>query len=117
MKVSRGDIYMVDLKFAVGSEQSGCRPVLVIQNNVGNRYSPTVIVAAITSQLNKALMPTHVELATELSKPSIVLLEQVRTLDKRRLKEKITTLSREKMDEIDKAILISLGCVHGLKEF
>ncbi len=116
MKVLRGEIYMVDLTPTIGSEQSGCRPVLVIQNNVGNRYSPTIIVAAITSQINKALMPTHVELATELSRPSIVLLEQLRTLDKRRLKEKLTTLSREKMKEIDKAILISLGCVKGLKE-
>lgn len=116
MKINRGEIYMVDLKISVGSEQSGYRPVLVIQNDVGNKYSPTVIVAAITSSISKALLPTHVELPGELSKTSIVLLEQMRTLDKSRLKQKVTTLTREKMKEIDRAILVSLGCVKGLRE-
>ncbi len=108
----RGEIYFADLSPVVGSEQGGTRPVLIIQNDVGNKYSPTVIVSAITSQLSKAKLPTHVELSSNeyhLPKDSVVLLEQIRTLDKRRLKEKITTLDEHKMKEINRAILISLG--------
>ncbi len=103
---------MADLSPVVGSEQGGVRPVLIIQNNVGNRYSPTVIVSAITSRLDKAKLPTHIELPSQdyhLPKDSVALLEQIRTLDKRRLREKITTLEESKMKEINRAILISLG--------
>lgn len=110
--VKRGEIYMADLSPVVGSEQGGIRPVLIIQNNVGNRYSPTVIVSAITSKLGKAKLPTHIDLPSEkyhLPKDSVALLEQIRTLDKRRLKEKITCLEESKMKEINRAILISLG--------
>ena len=92
MIVKRGDIYYADLSPVVGSEQGGIRPVLVIQNDIGNKYSPTVIAAAITSQINKAKMPTHIELAAKdygLNKDSVILLEQIRTIDKRRLREKI----------------------------
>ena len=112
MDIFRGEIYYADLSPVVGSEQGGVRPVLVIQNNVGNKYSPTVIVAAITSKLSKAKLPTHIELPSErynLPKNSVALLEQISTLDKRRLQEKITTLSPDKMREVNKAILISLG--------
>lgn len=112
--VKRGEIYFADLSPVVGSEQGGVRPVLVIQNNVGNKYSPTVIVSAITSQLSKAKLPTHIELSSQiyhLPKDSVVLLEQIRTLDKRRLKEKITTVDEKKMKEVNRAILISLGFV------
>ena len=112
--VKRGDIYFADLSPVVGSEQGGVRPVLVIQNDVGNRYSPTVIVSAITSQLSKAKLPTHIELSSSdyhLPKNSVVLLEQIRTLDKRRLREKITVIDEAKMKEINKALLISLGFV------
>ena len=111
----RGEIYFADLSPVVGSEQGGIRPVLIIQNNVGNKYSPTVIVSAITSQLAKAKLPTHIELPSEkyhLPKDSVVLLEQIRTLDKRRLKDKISAIDTFKMKEIDKAILISLGFVN-----
>lgn len=103
---------MADLSPVVGSEQGGIRPVLIIQNNVGNKYSPTVIVTAITSKLDKAKLPTHIELSSEkyhLPKDSVALLEQIRTLDKRRLREKITVLEDGKMKEINRAILISLG--------
>lgn len=110
MKINRGEIYIAELTAGQGCEQKGTRPVLVIQNNVGNRYSPTVIVAALTSQIKKALLPTHVEVVDELSRPSIVLLEQMRTLDKTRLRECVGKLSEDKMKEIDRAILISLGC-------
>ena len=112
--VRRGEIYFADLSPVVGSEQGGVRPVLVIQNDVGNKYSPTVIVSAITSQLTKAKLPTHIELSSELyhlPKNSVVLLEQIRTLDKRRLKEKITSEKKRKMKEINRALLISLGFV------
>ena len=112
--VKRGDIYFADLSPVVGSEQGGVRPVLVIQNDVGNKYSPTVIVSAITSQLTKAKLPTHIELSSadyHLPKNSVVLLEQIRTLDKRRLKEKITVIDDSKMKEINRALLISLGFV------
>ena len=103
---------MADLSPVVGSEQGGVRPVLIIQNDIGNKYSPTVIVSAITSQMTKAKLPTHIELSAlecNLPKDSVALLEQIRTLDKRRLKDKLTTLSFEKMKEVDRAILISLG--------
>jgi len=112
--IKRGEIYYADLSPVVGSEQGGIRPVLIIQNDVGNKYAPTVIVSAITSQLTKAKLPTHIELSAQsykLPKDSVVLLEQLRTLDKRRLKEKITTLDAPKMKEINRALLISLGFV------
>ena len=109
----RGELYYADLSPVVGSEQGGVRPVLIIQNNVGNKYSPTVIVAAITSQINKAKLPTHIELNTSygLAKNSVVLLEQLRTLDKRRLKDKIGVVDNIKMKRIDSALLISLGFI------
>ena len=111
MEVNRGDVYYADLSPVVGSEQGGVRPVLVVQNDVGNRYSPTVIIAAITSQLSKAKLPTHIELGKEygLEKDSVVLLEQIRTLDKRRLKEKVCTIDNITMQKVDIAIMISLG--------
>ncbi len=112
MEVVRGDIFYADLSPVVGSEQGGVRPVLVVQNDVGNKYSPTVIIAAITSQLTKAKLPTHIELNKDkynLDKDSIVLLEQLRTLDKRRLKEKITQIDENTMKKVDIAIMISLG--------
>ena len=111
-EIKRGDVYYADLSPVVGSEQGGIRPVLIIQNNVGNKYSPTVIVSAITSQINKAKIPTHIELSAQqynLPKDSVVLLEQIRTIDKRRLQEKITTLDDDKMKQVNRAILISLG--------
>ncbi|ABK61135.1 pemK family of DNA-binding proteins [Clostridium novyi NT] len=110
--VKRGDIFYADLSPVVGSEQGGIRPVLIIQNNVGNKYSPTVIIAAITSQINKAKLPTHVEISSEeygLNKDSVVLLEQIRTLDKKRLKEKIGHMSDKDMRKVDEALLISVG--------
>lgn len=114
MEVIRGEIYYADLSPVVGSEQGGVRPVLVVQNDVGNKFSPTVIIAAITSQLTKAKMPTHIELSKEfyrLPKDSVVLLEQIRTLDKRRLKEKIDTLDDKTMQKVDIALMISLGVI------
>ena len=111
-QIKRGEIYYADLSPVVGSEQGGVRPVLIIQNDVGNKYSPTVIVSAITSQLGKAKLPTHIELPAEkynLPKNSVALLEQIRTLDKRRLQENVTTLSPDKMREVNKSLLISLG--------
>ncbi len=110
--IKRGDLYYADLSPVVGSEQGGVRPVLIIQNDVGNKYSPTVIVAAITSAINKAKIPTHIELTASmygLSKDSVVLLEQLRTLDKRRLRDKIGEVDRSTMHNIDNALLISLG--------
>lgn len=112
MDINRGDIYYADLSPVVGSEQGGVRPVLVVQNDVGNKFSPTVIIAAITSQLSKAKLPTHIELNHNnfnLPKDSVVLLEQIRTLDKRRLKEKVSTIDNATMHRIDVAIMISLG--------
>lgn len=112
MTVKRGDIYYADLSPVIGSEQGGIRPVLIVQNDVGNRFSPTVIAAAITSQQSKANLPTHISInAVEsgLSKDSVVLLEQVRTIDKKRLKEKMGTVDENSMSEIDRAILISFG--------
>ena len=114
MEIKRGDIFYADLSPVIGSEQGGVRPVLIIQNDIGNKYSPTVIVAAVTSQINKAKIPTHIELDAKtylLPKDSVLLLEQIRTIDKRRLKDKITSLSTEKMKQVNRAILISLGYV------
>ena len=108
----RGEIYYADLSPVLGSEQGGVRPVLIIQNDVGNKYSPTVIVCAVTSKITKAKLPTHVEIHAGqygLAKDSVILLEQIRTLDKRRLKERIGELSENTMTRVDKAILISLG--------
>lgn len=112
--IKRGELYYADLSPVVGSEQGGIRPVLVVQNDVGNRYSPTVIAAAVTSQINKAKLPTHIELkAVEygLMKDSVVLLEQIRTLDKRRLKDRIGELSPQAMNSVNNALAISLGFV------
>ncbi len=112
MQINRGDIFYADLSPVVGSEQGGVRPVLVIQNDVGNKYSPTVIIAAITSQLDKAKLPTHIELKKEkfnLAKDSVVLLEQIRTLDKRRLQEKICSIDSLTMQSVDIAMMVSLG--------
>jgi len=112
--IKRGDIYYADLSPVVGSEQGGVRPVLIIQNDIGNKYSPTVIATAITSQINKAKMPTHIELdANEygLSKDSVVLAEQIRTIDKKRLKEKIGHLDDKLMTKVNEALEISFGLV------
>ena len=112
MSVKRGDIYYADLSPVVGSEQGGLRPVLIIQNDVGNRYSPTVIAAAITSRLGKARMPTHIDVHADrvgLIKDSVILLEQMRTLDKRRLKEKMGHLDEALMEEVNRAIAVSVG--------
>lgn len=112
MEPSRGDIYFADLSPVVGSEQGGFRPVLVIQNDIGNKYSPTVIISAITSQIQKARLPTHVEIPaslTGLEKDSVVLLEQIRTIDKRRLKRRVAKLGDEIMAKVDEALAISVG--------
>jgi mRNA interferase MazF len=114
MTIKRGELYYADLSPVVGSEQGGVRPVLVVQNDVGNKYSPTVIAAAVTSKINKAKLPTHIELPSNLyglNKDSVILLEQIRTLDKRRLKERIGELNESTMSLVDRAILISLGFV------
>lgn len=110
--IKRGELYFADLSPVVGSEQGGVRPVIILQNDIGNKYSPTVIVAAITSSQFKAKLPTHIELNAEeygLSKDSIILLEQIRTIDKKRLKECIGELNQKKMQEVNNALLISLG--------
>lgn len=110
--IKRGELYYADLSPVVGSEQGGVRPVLVVQNDVGNKYSPTVIAAAVTSKLDKARLPTHIELSKEsfgLTHDSVVLLEQIRTLDKRRLKERIGSLPPNLMKRVDIALMISLG--------
>ena len=112
MTIRRGDLFYADLSPVVGSEKGGVRPILVIQNDVGNKFSPTIIAAAITSQLNKSKMPTHIELTSEsygLSKNYVVLLEQVRTIDKRRLKDKIGHIDDLTMEKINAAINISFG--------
>ena len=112
MSVRRGDIYYADLSPVVGSEQGGLRPVLIIQNDVGNKYSPTVIAAAITSRMSKTRLPTHIDVYADrvgLQKDSVILLEQIRTLDKRRLKEKMGHLDEEMMDHVNTAIAISFG--------
>lgn len=110
--IKRGELYYADLSPVVGSEQGGIRPILIVQNDIGNKFSPTVIVAAITSQINKAKLPTHIELSAReygLPKDSVVLLEQIRTLDKTRLKDKIGELPNDKMTRINQALMISLG--------
>ena len=112
MNVRRGDIFYADLSPVVGSEQGGIRPVLIVQNDVGNRFSPTVIAAAITSQKDKARLPTHIRVnsvGSGLAKDSVVLLEQIRTLDKRRLKEHMGRLDESSMDRVDQALQISFG--------
>jgi mRNA interferase MazF len=110
--VQRGDIFYANLNPVLGSEQGGQRPVLIIQNDVGNLYSPTTIVAAITSRIKRAKLPTHIELSAarfQLEKDSVILLEQLRTVDKQRLMEKITQLDAEIMERVNRAIEISLG--------
>lgn len=112
MNIRRGDIYYADLSPVVGSEQGGLRPVLIIQNDVGNRYSPTVIAAAITSRMGKTRLPTHIDIYAEragLAKDSVILLEQIRTLDKRRLKERMGHLDDHIMNEVNNAIAVSFG--------
>lgn len=112
MIVKRGDIYYADLSPVVGSEQGGIRPVLIVQNDVGNKYSPTVIAAAITSRINKAKMPTHIELGAKeygLNKDSVILLEQIRTIDKQRLREKTGRLDDELMKKVNTALSVSFG--------
>lgn len=112
MPIKRGDIYYADLSPVVGSEQGGTRPVLVLQNDIGNQYSPTTIVAAITSQIEKAKLPTHIEMQAGkvgLEKDSVILLEQLRTIDKSRLLEKVSSLDSELMARVDEAVEISLG--------
>ena len=111
MKVKRGDIFYADLSPVVGSEQGGVRPVLVVQNDVGNKYSPTVIIAAITSQMNKVKLPTHVEVSAEfgLPKNSVVLLEQIRTIAKKRLREKVGFTDEFFMKKVNEALLKSVG--------
>lgn len=124
MNVKRGDIYYADLSPVVGSEQGGLRPVLIIQNDVGNRYSPTVIAAAITSRMGKNRLPTHIDIHADkvgLAKDSVVLLEQIRTLDKRRLKEKMGHLDDSLMSSVNTAIAVSFGlgtapAAHGFGE-
>ena len=113
--VKRGDIYYADLSPVVGSEQGGTRPVLIVQNDMGNKHSPTVIAAAITSQMNKARLPTHIELigpTVGLTKNSVVLLEQIRTIDKKRLREHMGRLDESMMNKVDDAIAVSFG-LHG----
>ena len=108
--IRRGDIYYADLSPVVGSEQGGVRPVLIVQNDIGNKYSPTVIAAAITSQTGKARLPTHISVQTDggLAKNSVILLEQIRTIDKRRLKDKVCHLDQEILDQVNQALKISL---------
>lgn len=114
MIVKRGDVYFADLSPVVGSEQGGVRPVLVIQNDIGNRFSPTVMVAAITAQIQKAKLPTHVEIDAKkygFERDSVILLEQIRTIDKQRLTDKITHLDEVMMIRVDEALQISLGLI------
>lgn len=111
MVIRRGDVYYADLRPVIGSEQGGVRPVLIIQNDIGNKHSPTVICAAITSKMNKAKLPTHVELrasAYHMVKDSVILLEQLRTIDKKRLKDKVCHLDASILEKIDSALKISL---------
>ncbi len=112
MNIRRGDIYYADLSPVVGSEQGGLRPVLIVQNDMGNKYSPTVIAAAITSRMSKAKLPTHIDIYAGnvgLARDSVILLEQIRTIDKRRLKEKMGHLDERTMDHVNTAISISFG--------
>lgn len=109
--MKRGDIYYADLRPVIGSEQGGVRPVLIIQNDIGNRHSPTIICAAITSRLHKSKLPTHIELDAEkydIVKDSVILLEQLRTIDKKRLKDKVCHLDREIMDKVNEGLMVSL---------
>ena len=111
MQIRRGDIYYADLSPVTGSEQGGVRPVLIIQNNIGNRHRPTVICAAITSKMNKAKLPTHIEISAgryQIVKNSVVLLEQIRTIDKQRLREYVCHVDQELMKKVEKALKISL---------
>ncbi len=113
--VKRGDIFYANLSPVIGSEQGGSRPVLILQNDIGNRYSPTIIVAAITAQITKGKLPTHIELKAKecnMERDSVVLLEQLRTIDKKRLRNKITTLNKDIMKRVDKALEISMGLIH-----
>ena len=112
MVVKRGDIFYADLSPVVGSEQGGVRPVLVVQNDVGNKFSPTIIISAITSQINKAKLPTHIEINADdygLAKDSVILLEQIRTIDKKRLRERIGRLDDELMEKVNEALSVSFG--------
>lgn len=112
MMIRRGDLYYAALNPVLGSEQGGVRPVLVVQNDIGNQYSPTTIIVAVTSQINKAKLPTHVEIeaaGSGLEKDSVILAEQVRTIDKSRLKQKVGTLGQDIMEKVNRAIEISLG--------
>lgn len=112
LQIRRGDIFYADLSPVVGSEQGGLRPVLIVQNDVGNRYSPTVIAAAITSKLGKTRLPTHIDVTADkvgLQRDSVVLLEQMRTIDKQRLREKMGHLDEKSMNEVNAAISVSLG--------
>jgi len=114
VNVKRGDIFFAELSPVVGSEQGGIRPVLIIQNDIGNQYSPTTIVAAITGQITKAKLPTHVEISAKesgLTKDSVVLTEQVRTIDKKRLKEKVSSVDESMMKKINHALEVSLGLI------
>ncbi len=107
----RGDVFYADLRPVIGSEQGGIRPVLIIQNDIGNKHSPTIICAAITSKMNKAKLPTHIELSAmkyDMVKDSVILLEQLRTIDKSRLKDKVCHLDDEIMQKVDRALCISL---------
>jgi len=114
LQIKRGDIYYADLSPVIGSEQGGIRPVVVVQNDVGNKYSPTVIAAAITSKINKAKLPTHIEIDAEnfgLPRDSVILTEQIRTIDKKRLREKIGKLDGEYMNKVNDALVISFGLI------
>ncbi len=109
--IKRGDLYYADLSPVIGSEQGGVRPVLIVQNNIGNKYSPTIIAAAITSQMNKVKLPTHIEIPAEfgLQKNSVALMEQIRTIDKSRLRDKIGSVDGNVMEKVNSALLVSLG--------
>ena len=110
--IKRGEIYFAQLNPVIGSEQGGVRPVLVVQNDIGNQYSPTTVILAITGRINKAKMPTHVEIQAEeygLERDSVILAEQIRTIDKMRLKQKIAALDEETMSKVDQALIVSLG--------
>lgn len=120
MTIRRGDIYYADLSPVIGSEQGGIRPVLIVQNDVGNRYSPTVIAAAITSRTDKSKLPTHIEVFADkygLARDSVILLEQIRTLDKKRLKEKMGHLDDDVMNRVNDAITVSFGLGEGDGQF
>ena len=113
-KVVKGDIFYADLRPVIGSEQGGIRPVLIVQNDTGNKHSPTVIVAAITSKMNKAKLPTHIEIDSkqyDIVKDSVILLEQLRTIDKKRLKDKVCHLDGEILEKVNKALLVSLELI------